>query len=357
MHNNDRRTRVRRYTFASLSLAILIQSIALSVPAHAQTAKPKQLAYSVSGPYKSGNLAVYLIHGKDSAPNQKMITLSEGLAKKQLVVHETGSVNELSVQNLGDTAVFIQSGEIVKGGQQDRTMQYDMVVPPKSGKLPIKSFCVESGRWTQRGTEDKGRFAYAPNMVASKKLKVAAKSFGDQSRVWQEVSELQGKYARKASQSRMSGSVQGAASPSSLELTLESSPVKKLSSNYVKDINPVVKDKSDAIGYAFAINGKLNSVDVYSSHDLFQRLWPKLVNATAQEAASEDENAKAVDAPTKETVQDFIDKQATAGTETKENLGRVVVIKRESPKNLYFETRNKVAGQSDLWIHKNFLTK
>lgn len=356
----QRRTTVRRQTFAALSIVAL--SLFIGSTAQAQNApaanKAKLASLSVSGPFKSGNLSVYLVHGKDTAPNQKLITLSEGLASKKLVVHETGSVNELSVENKGDVAVFIQSGEIVKGGQQDRTLQYDMVVPPKSGKLPIKSFCVEAGRWTQRGNEEKSKFAGSPNMVASKSLKMAAKSYKDQSRVWQEVDALQGKFDKKAAEKKVVGSSKAAASPSSLQLTLESGPVKKLSETYVKDLDPIAKNKSDVIGYAFAINGKINSVDVYSSHDLFQRLWPKLVKASAQEAAAENEEGKKFEAPTKETVQDYIDKQATAGTETKENPGgRIVVIKRESPKNLYFETRNKVAGKDDLWIHKNYLTK
>ena len=41
------------------------------------------------------------------------------------------------------------------------------------------------------------------------------------------------------------------------------------------------------IGYAFAINGKVNSADVYASHELFQKLWPKLLESSAVEAFSE----------------------------------------------------------------------
>ena len=39
-----------------------------------------------------------------------------------------------------DVDVYIQSGDIVKGGRQDRTIAMDFVVPPKSGVIPISAF-------------------------------------------------------------------------------------------------------------------------------------------------------------------------------------------------------------------------
>ena len=47
------------------------------------------------------------------------------------------------------------------------------------------------------------------------------------------------------------------------------------------------------IGYAFAINGKVNSADMYVSNDLFLRMWPKLLRASAVEALSERRDASA----------------------------------------------------------------
>ena len=48
----------------------------------------------------------------------------------------------------------MQSGDIVKGGQQDRVLTVSLMLPPKSGRIPIASFCVEQGRWPARGKED-----------------------------------------------------------------------------------------------------------------------------------------------------------------------------------------------------------
>ena len=116
--------------------------------------------YRVSGPIVHDNLAIYLIHGK-SAAGAVPLTLDEALAKRAVKVHETGNVNELQIENLGTDEVFVQSGDIVKGGQQDRVLIVSLLLPPKSGRIPIASFCVEQGRWTARGKEDVKTFATA----------------------------------------------------------------------------------------------------------------------------------------------------------------------------------------------------
>ncbi len=40
----------------------------------------------------------------------------------------------------------------------------------------------------------------------------------------------------------------------------------------------------DIVGYVFAVNGKLNSADVYPSNGLFRKMWGKLLTASAIEA-------------------------------------------------------------------------
>lgn len=328
-------------------------------PTNIVKAPTKAETLSLSGPYKSGNLAVYLIHGKDSVPNQKIITLGEALSRKSVKVNETSNVNQLTIENQGDVAVFIQSGDIVKGGQQDRTMQMDVLLPPKSGKVPINAFCVEHGRWSQRGKENVKQFSTCTNLLASKSLRIAAKSAKNQSDVWQQVSAYQNKVKAKAVEKGYKGPVVAAPSPTSLQLTLESEGVKKLSDSYVKEISPVASGKNDTIGYAFAVNGKINSVDVYSSHDLFSRLWPKLVLASAQEAAAESEKDKTFTPPAVDDVKKYIHDTETEKAEVSEEKagGRVISVRRESPKNLYFKTRNQLIGAGDAWVHKNLIAK
>ncbi len=114
----------------------------------------------ISGPHVHENLAVYFVHGA-SAGGPVPLTLQEALAKGSVQVIETGRVNELQIENTGAEQVFIQAGDIVKGGKQDRVLTVSFLLPAKSGRMPIASFCVEQGRWSARGKEDQAKFSSA----------------------------------------------------------------------------------------------------------------------------------------------------------------------------------------------------
>src|SRR5262245_15551222 len=114
----------------------------------------------VSGPHVHRDLAIYFIHGS-SASGPVPLTLTEALVKGTVQVTETGVVDELRIENAGDEEVFVQAGDIVKGGRQDRALVVSLLLPPRSGPVPISSFCVEHGRWTARGGEDPTRFTRA----------------------------------------------------------------------------------------------------------------------------------------------------------------------------------------------------
>src|SRR4029079_2635639 len=111
--------------------------------------------YRLSGPYTHKNLTVFLIHGKDQT-TKTFLTLQEALAQKKVRVYETKDVNELAIRNLSNEDIYVQAGDIVRGGEQDRMISVDFIVPPKSGRMPIAAFCVGSGGWSKRGKEEAG---------------------------------------------------------------------------------------------------------------------------------------------------------------------------------------------------------
>ena len=78
------------------------------------------------------------------------LTLQDGLAKGQVKVRETGSVNQLTVENVGTDEVFVRAGDIVKGGQQDRVLSVDLLLPPHSGRVQSRLFASSTsldGTW------------------------------------------------------------------------------------------------------------------------------------------------------------------------------------------------------------------
>ena len=128
---------------------------------------------ALSGPHTAGTLAVYFLHGP-SQPGPVPLTLGEALKQARVVVHETGFVERLEIENTGDEAVFVQAGDIVKGGRQDRVLTVSLLIPPRSGRVAIGSYCVQQGRWSRRGAESASRFTSAearmPSLAAKRSL-------------------------------------------------------------------------------------------------------------------------------------------------------------------------------------------
>src|SRR5262245_36873783 len=152
-------------------------------PPEGSNKAPEQFAasnYTVSGPYLHKNLTSLLLRGADQRQDRRPLTLQEAMERKGFVVHETGAVNNLAIENLSDEEVFVQSCDIVKGGRQDRVLALDLIVPPKSGKVQIASFCVEHGRWSGRGNEMAVAFGSSEKALSSKDLKIAAKHSASQ---------------------------------------------------------------------------------------------------------------------------------------------------------------------------------
>lgn len=330
----------------------------------------------VSGPIVHQNLAIYLIHGK-SASGAVPLTLDEALAKRTVKVHETGNVNELQIENLGADEVFVQSGDIVKGGQQDRVLTVSLILPPKSGRIPIASFCVEQGRWAARGKEDVKTFATASAVVPSREAKIAMKApvaavaaadpvptgglrRGDarlaltgsdtgsrQQQVWAKVRKVQ-----EGLSSNLGTTVNAVASQTSLQLALENEKLKDAQAAYLAALKSAGEKESDVIGYVFAVNGKLNSAEVYPSNGLFRKMWPKLLQASVTEAIG-DKNAGGAATPTREAASAFLDEAAKGQASEKPLPAQVRLETRATDNAFYFETRRA----SGAWVHRSYLAK
>ena len=319
--------------------------------AHGGSPEP-QISYKITGPYTHDNLSVFLVHGKDRISGRTFLTLQEALTQKKVIVYETRSVNELAIENVSDDEVYVQSGEIVKGGQQDRMLAIDMIVPARSGKMPIAAFCVEHGRWSKRGTEQVTVFSSSAEVVSTRDLKLAAKSSRSQGAVWQNVAVAQDKLSQN-----VGVRVNGAASESSLQLALENKAVQKSADEYIKALSGIVNGQNDVIGYAFAINGKVNSADVYASSGLFKKLWPKLLKASAVEAIAEFRKDAKLAPVSRDAVKSFLDDSETgkAAEKSEDLTKRIQLVTRESDANIFFETRDR--GQKEVWLHRNYIKK
>jgi hypothetical protein len=294
-------------------------------------------AYRISAPYSHKNLTIFLIHGKDETSKTNILTLQEAMERKILRVYETSDVNELAVENVSKYFdVFIQSGDIVKGGKQDRILAVSIIIAARSGRITIEAFCVESGRWQKRGNEDAGQFSSSNDRIVSKELKLAANGDRSQQEVWAKVSEAQDKLSKN-----LGGAVASANSRSSLQLSLENSKVTATADEYVRKLSNLIDGRSDVIGYAFAVNGKINSADVYVSNALFKKLWPRMLKAAAIEAVSEKDGRSAtLPAAKPSEVQAFMSEADEGRAEERAASGSARIVTRDRKDSAVYEARD-----------------
>jgi len=232
-------------------------------------------------PVRHDNLTICLIRGPDRLKGHKFMMLAEALEQKKFVIYETQKVNDLSMENLSDQEVIVLSGDILKGGQQDRIAQYDQVVPPKSGKVALAVFCVEhtASRWMQPLSEKDRTFNACAGQICTNDLRIANRLKMSQQEVWKDVMTAQDKLSANAKVN-----VRAKESDSSLALSLKAGAVQKAVDKYVAKLTGMIADEKAAVGYAFAINGKVISSDVYGSPAIFRKVWPRLLHASALEA-------------------------------------------------------------------------
>lgn len=206
--------------------------------------------------------------------------LEESIDAASAVLHETGSVNELLIENTGDSDLFIQAGDIVKGGRQDRTIGVDFIVPARSGRIPLPAFCVEKSRWHRRGGESADRFSSSKHSLSSKKAHMAMLFAKSQTEVWRSVDEEQASLAHALRADSTS-----AVSPSSLELTYDLDHVARAIDDYTGPLERAPAGLiADVVGVVWAIDGRPSHADRYASPGLFAKRWRKLLRAAATEA-------------------------------------------------------------------------
>ena len=319
------------------------QKIALNrvEPATPPSTPEKSGGLRITGPFTHENLSVYLIHGED-ADGTEFITLHESLKNGDVEVSEQQQeqVSQLLVENKSDRPLFIQEGDRLKGGKQDRIVGISIVIPPRSGKVPVPAFCIERSRWSRGARGD--QFDNALNsQFASNTLRYAAKVRRSQGSVWKGVAQEKG-LLQKLSNAPFSNS--------SLNEAIDSKEVEKLTEAYRKALAKVAEKETDAVGAAFAVNGEILEATLYPSPSLLQKLYGRLLESYAVQAASK-KKSKAAPTPTPADVTAFM----TRGAKEKRGETRDIDADNwfqlaEFEKKAYCESRYKGKIVCTQWL-------
>ena len=298
---------------------------------------PFASGYKVLEPIRHGSLTVFPVIAPKSYATGEFLTLDEGLRSGDVVVTEYGNirgllrrrpvpavprqgaeVNKLVLINNSKRPLLLLAGEIVTGGQQDRVIGKDRIVPPESDPVDLSVFCVEPGRWVATSDhfgasgamygsgKGAGAGTSAGTLMAQPSVRAKAMGDKDQNQVWAEV--------RKQQQS-MSETVEVAAAPSaqsaeeirstsSYARVMENKDVKEQVDQIAKPIEQnyqsLIKQLRDrnAVGVVVAVNGRIIWADIFASTELLEKYWPKLVRSYASEAVVS--RAKGGEATTKQ---------------------------------------------------------
>jgi hypothetical protein len=241
----------------------------------------------IDGPFTHSNLSLYFLTLPETQTvscSQYLLPLDRAIQEQTVVVHETGQVGRLEVENLStDVDVLIQDGDIVRGGRQDRVVRTDFILPAKSGRLPLPTFCVEKRRWGRRGAEADHKFSGSGNVFCLRAMRTAMRSGrANQAAMWEEVSHMQSKLSASIGEN-----VAAASSPSSMDLALDHQALERRRKAVREELGSLRGKYPEATGMIVAINGRIAGGDLYFNGELFGQLWERLLDAAANESVGE----------------------------------------------------------------------
>lgn len=238
------------------------------------------------------NLTVWPVHSKNafSELSADLITLADAQEQGKAEVRETGAggdransadiggtVGELVIENRGKKPILVLAGTLLKGGKQDRQVGQDFIIPPRK-TVPVAAFCVEHGRWTatRKGKTTKGKFKVTKSL-ATGKVRGSGQYKDNQQDVWNEVAGEN----KKAGVTTDTGT---------LMATMENSGQKamkrreKIQAGLFEVFGKLGKGTNKPVGLAYAVDGEVREVRVFTHPRIFQRFMEALFSAVAVEA-------------------------------------------------------------------------
>src|SRR2546423_1778089 len=391
-----------RFFVVALCACALVAASLLSARPSLNVARGKgrrETIWRVLAPVGFKTLTIFPIKGPDAASGD-YVTLDAGTKSGTVVIAERGavqaarrrtpgranrevqqavsynsgaSVNELALVNKSGKKLLLLAGEVIVGGQQDRIVQEDRIIPPVSVPIALNVFCVEHGRWTPRATSYSGgggtgggsnvvarerapvlvsperapSAAPAPQVledspakfsslgaVAHPKLRAAAQDKKDQSAVWSEVSANNAKLNTQSNTDTYQ------------EVYANRQVVAQLE-DYIRALEREVLQPG-VVRVVIARNGKPVWVDMFANSTLFAQYWPKLLKSYAVDALGDDTSDRR---PMVEEATRYLqDRDGRVSTTTQEGVYQLA--KTENPAYAVFELRD-ISTPAPLRLHFN----
>ena len=230
----------------------------------------------------------------------------EGLDELELALVEledAATVGTLVVENRSDRPILICAGTVVEGGNQDRQIGQDFVVQA-GATVPVDAFCVEQGRWNgvREGVATGDLFVLA-DYYAPASTRGCAQYEKDQDAVWTSVAntrlfffqahESDGDDFNALNDPSLRDSfrdpvvyARGAAESTSLAVVLDAAAeaAPDALDATMKAVREHFDASPDAVGFAYAIDGRAVAVRTFANAPLFRRHFDAFLRTMAHEA-------------------------------------------------------------------------
>jgi hypothetical protein len=356
---------MQRTLFHAPASAFLALAL-LNIPDRAQ-------AFEISNAVVHENLAVYFVHGTGQG-NPTPLTLDQAISRGAIRIYDDGP---FAIENVSGQSVLVQLGDLLKGGLQDQVVGTSFMLPPRSGRVPLDTFCVDPFRSAPRDGERPHRFSTAgefPWRMA--KLSMLAGSSDSraireirQSGIWWSIDTLRSRLSDRLGvemeppraahwpgddvQNVRANTVLAARRSSwtsSLPLALENRRLVQAQQGYINALNAAAVRGADLIGVVFAINGRVEGAEIYQSTALFRQAWPKLSRAYATEAIASAGSATEV-LPSPATINNYL--TAAQQGQTRDRTAGSDVLLRDNE----IAISSEIAGRDGRWVYRGYLPK
>ncbi|HZS28881.1 MAG TPA: DUF6569 family protein [Candidatus Angelobacter sp.] len=277
--------------------------------------------YKILAPISHGDLTIFPVVSAKVHDTSEFITLDEGIRSGEVVVTEVGNlhstmrrrpyvqpyrggaeVNRLVLVNNSKHPLILLAGEVVTGGQQDRVVGKDRIVPAESDPVDLSVFCVEHGRWT----ETSEKFDTHASVMLQPSVRKKAMAEQNQQQVWDAVGQSKASMSARAMElgpppppngttqtvtvESYAATVQQLDGTSSYAKARENAAIKQQVDSIVepmqKSYESVIKQlrNQNAVGVVVAVRGRIVWADMFASGALLDKYWPKLLDSYATEA-------------------------------------------------------------------------
>ncbi len=194
-----------------------------------------------------------------------------------VIERPSASVPEVIVENSSESPALVTAGSLIQGGQQNRTLNVSVLVPPRS-MLDVPVSCVEAGRWSGNHGFTTGEYT-APRRVRRAMQQSIAESLrqrgerrADQGVVWSQVASELNRYGVRSETTDVSV----------LREAIDASAPRRRALEELISRGPLAQQ----CGVVVCHGSRVVAAEVFISPALLERSWASLITSHLLEGTS-----------------------------------------------------------------------